>query len=104
MWHVKLSTWMEEHEYMPVNNDKTIFMKWDCDDFILIRTFLDDFALVPTTQKLKDEFKRLYAKDFDFTGGEAGSIQYTRGSPSDEPAPPSAMVPLMRRIAQAAPP
>jgi hypothetical protein len=69
-WHVKLSTWMEEHEYMPVNNEKTIFMKWDGDDFILIGTFVDDFAAVPTTQKLKDEFERLYAKDFDFTGGE----------------------------------
>ena len=25
-WHVKLSTWVEEHIYMPVNNEKTIFM------------------------------------------------------------------------------
>ena len=61
---------MEEHEYMPVNNEKTIFMKWDGDDFILIWTFVDDLRQsVPTTQKLKDEFERLYAKDFDFTGG-----------------------------------
>ena len=28
-WHVRLSTWMEEHEYMPVNNEKTMFMKGD---------------------------------------------------------------------------
>ncbi len=26
-WHVHLSTWMEEHRYLPVNNEKTIFMK-----------------------------------------------------------------------------
>jgi hypothetical protein len=26
-WHLKLSTWMEEHQYLPVNNEKTIFMK-----------------------------------------------------------------------------
>ncbi len=32
-WHLKLSTWMEEHQYLPVNNEKTIFMKWDGDDF-----------------------------------------------------------------------
>jgi hypothetical protein len=28
-WHVRLSTWIEEHRYLPVNNDKTIFMKWE---------------------------------------------------------------------------
>jgi hypothetical protein len=64
-----LSTWMEEHGYLPVNNEKTIFMKWEEDDFIINGVFVDDFATIPTSQKLKDEFEALYTADFDVTGG-----------------------------------
>ena len=69
-WHLKLSTWIEGHQYLPVNNEKTIFMKWDGDDFILHGIFVDDFASIPTSEKLKLEFEELYAADFDFTGGK----------------------------------
>ncbi len=69
-WHLKLSTWMEEHQYLPVNNEKTIFMKWDGDNFILHGIFVDDFTSIPTSEKLKLEFERLYAADLDFTGGK----------------------------------
>ena len=68
-WHVRLSTWMEEHEYLPINNEKTIFMKWVGDDFIIHGVFVDDFKSIPTSKKLKDEFERLYSADFEFTGG-----------------------------------
>ncbi len=27
VWHLKLSTWMEEHQLLPVNTEKTTFMK-----------------------------------------------------------------------------
>ncbi len=47
-WHVHLSTWMEEHGYLPVNNEKTIFMRWEEDDFIIHGVFVDDFATFPT--------------------------------------------------------
>ena len=33
--HAHLSTWMEEHEYLHVDNEKTIFMKWEGDKFII---------------------------------------------------------------------
>ena len=68
-WHVRLSTWMEDHGYSPVNNEKTIFMKWEGDDFIIHGVFVDDFATIPTSQRLKEEFETLYAKDFEVTGG-----------------------------------
>ena len=58
-----------EHEYLPVNNENTIFMKWEGEEFILIGVFASDLSAIPTTpsQKLKEEFEtlRLYAKDFD---------------------------------------
>ena len=31
--------------------------------------FVDDFATIPTSQRLKEEFETLYAKDFGVTGG-----------------------------------
>jgi hypothetical protein len=68
-WHVRLSTWMEEHGYLSVNTEKTIFMKWEEDDFIIHRVFDDDFPTIPASQKLKDEFEALYSVDFDVTGG-----------------------------------
>ena len=55
-WHVRLSTWMEEHGCLPVNNEKTMFMKWENDDFILHGTFVDDFATIPTSEKLREDF------------------------------------------------
>jgi hypothetical protein len=27
-WHQTISGWMESHDYMAVNNEKTMFMKW----------------------------------------------------------------------------
>jgi hypothetical protein len=64
-WHMRLSTWMVEHGYLPVN-EKTIFMKWDSEDedFIIHGVFVDDFATIPT----KDKFEALYSANFDVTG------------------------------------
>ncbi len=42
---------------MAVNNEKTMFTKWDGYDFIIHGTFVDDFATIPTSEKLKDEFE-----------------------------------------------
>jgi hypothetical protein len=53
---------------VPVNNEKTIFMKWEEDDFIIHGVFVHDFATIPTSQKLKDEFEALYSADFNVTG------------------------------------
>ena len=70
-WHVRLSTWMENNGYLPINNlnEKTIFMKWYGEDFIIHGVFVDDFATIPTSQKLKEEFEALYSSEFDVTGG-----------------------------------
>ena len=34
-WHERISSWMEEHEYHAVNNDKTMFMKWQGTNWIM---------------------------------------------------------------------
>ena len=33
--HLRISGWMESHGYPAINSEKTMFMKWDGDDFIL---------------------------------------------------------------------
>ena len=44
-------------------------MKWEGGDFILHGTFVDDFATISTSEKLKEEFVLLYLADFDVIGG-----------------------------------
>ena len=79
-WHILLSIWMEEHEYLSFNNEKTIFMKWEVQEFILIRVFVDDFSAIPTTQTLKEEFE---SRDPEhITRGGAGGHQMPRDARS----------------------
>ena len=68
-WHLCISEWMEKNGYPAVNSEKTIFMKWQGDDFIIHGLFVDDMMHIPTCDKLKQEFLAKYSKDFDITGG-----------------------------------
>ena len=69
-WHGRISSWMEEHEYLAVNNEKTMFMKWQGTDWIMHGVFVDDMMHTSTSTKMLKEFFALYAKDFSFSGGE----------------------------------
>ena len=68
-WHIRISEWMEKNGYPAVNSEKTIFMKREGTDFIMHGLFVDDMMHVPTCDRLRDEFLRLYQKDFEITGG-----------------------------------
>jgi hypothetical protein len=49
---------MEEHAYdsVTVNNEKTIFMKWEENDSTLQGIFVHDLTnIIPTSLKLKEE-------------------------------------------------
>jgi hypothetical protein len=61
---------MESHEYPAINSEKTMFMKWDGDDFILHRLFVDDVSIIPTLDHLKKGFTALCLADLDVTGGD----------------------------------
>jgi hypothetical protein len=50
---------MEQNGYPAVNSEKTIFMKRQGSDFIMHGLFVDDMMLVPTCDKLRDEFLTL---------------------------------------------
>ena len=68
-WHMRISDWMEKHDYPAVNSEKTIFMKREGADFIIHGLFVDDMMHVPTCDRLRNEFLELYKKDFEITGG-----------------------------------
>ena len=69
-WHTKISGWMSDNGYEPVNSEKTIFMKRSGEDFIIHGLFVDDIKHVPTSQALLDEFLEKYSRDFEVTGGK----------------------------------
>ncbi len=61
---------MDGEKRLPaVNNEKTIFMKLQGNDFIIHCLFVDDMMHVPICDVLKQEFMEEYTKDFQITGG-----------------------------------
>ena len=64
-WHLRISTWMEEHGYAAVNSEKTISMKHVEDEWIMHGLFVDDMIHAATSDELRDQFIREYQEDFD---------------------------------------
>jgi hypothetical protein len=69
-WHQRISGWMESHDFMPVNNEKTMFMKWEGSNFIMHGLVVEEMALASTSQKMIKKFMKEYSKDFEYTGGD----------------------------------
>ncbi len=69
-WHLRISGWMKSHGYPAINSEKTMFMKWDGDDFILHGLFMDDMSTILTSDHFKEEIMALDSADFDVTGGD----------------------------------
>jgi hypothetical protein len=63
-WHVRISTWMEDHGYEAENSEKTIFMKHENEDWIMHCLFVDDMIHASTSEKRKLEFIAEYQGDF----------------------------------------
>jgi hypothetical protein len=61
---------MESHDYMAVNKERTMFMKWEGSDCIIHGLFVDDMAHVSTSQKMIKKFMKEYSEDFGYTGGD----------------------------------
>ena len=66
-WHVHMSTWMEDRCYLAVNSEKTIFMKRSGEDWILHGHYVDNIIHASTSEALRQEFIRDYARDFEIT-------------------------------------
>jgi hypothetical protein len=70
-WHSKISTWMVSTGYKAVNDEKTIFMRREGDEFLIHGLFVDDMKHITNGLRLYKEFLDKYAAAFDITGGHA---------------------------------
>ena len=52
--HVRISTWMEEHGYLAVNREKTIFMRREGEEWKMHGLFVDDMIHAATNDELHD--------------------------------------------------
>ncbi len=70
-WHVLISTWMEDHGYVAVNSEKTIFMKRENGEWIMHGLVVDDMIHASTSEELiaqlKKKFIKEYKSDFEIT-------------------------------------
>ena len=66
-WHTRVSTWMIENDYLPVNEEKTIFRKQEGSDYIIHGLYVDDIKSVPSCPRLMKEFDEKYALEFEST-------------------------------------
>jgi hypothetical protein len=69
-WHVRISTWLEDHGYLAINSEKTIFMKHEGEEWIVHGLFVDDMIHAATNDNLRDQFIIEYKADFDITLGD----------------------------------
>jgi hypothetical protein len=52
MHYGRISTWMEDHDYVAVNSEKTIFMKRVLEDWIMHGLFVDEMVHASTSDDL----------------------------------------------------
>ncbi|GJQ93709.1 ribonuclease H-like domain-containing protein [Tanacetum coccineum] len=58
-WYATLSTFLEEHRYRRGTIDKTLFIKKDKKDIMLVQVYVDDIIFCSTGKSWCDEFKAL---------------------------------------------
>nr|GEV01397.1 retrovirus-related Pol polyprotein from transposon TNT 1-94 [Tanacetum cinerariifolium] len=69
-WYETLSTYLLENRFRRGIIDKTLFIKKDKDDILLVQVYVDDIIFGPTKKSLCTEFKGFMHKKFQmsFTG------------------------------------
>ncbi len=65
---------MERNGYAAVNSEKTMFMQRSGSEYIIHGLFVDDMMHIYSCDAIKDEFMKLYSKDFEITGGSLMKI------------------------------
>ncbi|GKD15926.1 putative ribonuclease H-like domain-containing protein [Tanacetum coccineum] len=86
-WYETLSTYLLENRFRRGTIDKTLFIKKDRGDILLVQVYVDDIIFGSTKKSLCDEFERIMHKRFQMSSiGELTfflGLQYPRDSPFD---------------------
>nr|GEV07755.1 retrovirus-related Pol polyprotein from transposon TNT 1-94 [Tanacetum cinerariifolium] len=63
-WYETLSTYLLENRFRRGTIDKTLFIKKDIDDILLVQVYVDDIIFGSTKKSLCDEFEQMMHKRF----------------------------------------
>ncbi|GKA42019.1 putative ribonuclease H-like domain-containing protein [Tanacetum coccineum] len=66
-WYATLSTFLEKHEYRRGTIDKTLFIKKDKKDIMLVQVYVDDIIFGSTRKSWCDEFEALMKDIFQMS-------------------------------------
>nr|GFB79247.1 putative ribonuclease H-like domain-containing protein [Tanacetum cinerariifolium] len=66
-WYARLSTFLLKHGYRRRTIDKTLFIKKDSKDIILVQVYVDDIIFGSTIKYWCDEFKTLMQSEFEMS-------------------------------------
>nr|GFA03986.1 ribonuclease H-like domain, reverse transcriptase, RNA-dependent DNA polymerase [Tanacetum cinerariifolium] len=77
-WYATLSTFLERNGYRRGATDKTLFIKQDKKDIILVQVYVDDIIFGSTKKSWCDEFEELM-KNSDYAGANLDRKSTTRG-------------------------
>nr|GEV64662.1 putative ribonuclease H-like domain-containing protein [Tanacetum cinerariifolium] len=66
-WYETLSTYLLENGFTRGTIDKTLFIKKDRDDILLVQVYVDDIIFGSTKKSLCDEFEQMMYKSFQMS-------------------------------------
>ncbi|GKF39650.1 putative ribonuclease H-like domain-containing protein, partial [Tanacetum coccineum] len=66
-WYARLSTFLLKHNYRRGTIDKTLFIKKNCRDIILVQVYVDDIIFRSTKKAWCDEFEVLMKGEFEMS-------------------------------------
>nr|GEV62862.1 uncharacterized mitochondrial protein AtMg00810-like [Tanacetum cinerariifolium] len=66
-WYETLSTYLLENKFKRGTLDKTLFIKKDRDDILLVQVYVDDIIFGSTKKSLCDEFEQMMQKGFQMS-------------------------------------
>ncbi|GJS30720.1 putative ribonuclease H-like domain-containing protein [Tanacetum coccineum] len=76
-WYATLSTYLLENRFRRGTIDKTLFIKKDKDDILLVQVYVDDIIFGSTKKSLCTEFEHMMHKRFQMSsiyGGEGSTV------------------------------
>nr|GFD16874.1 retrovirus-related Pol polyprotein from transposon TNT 1-94 [Tanacetum cinerariifolium] len=66
-WYERLSTFLLKHGYRRGTVDKTLFIKKDSKDIMLVQVYVDDIIFGPIRKDWYEEFETMMQSDFEMS-------------------------------------
>ncbi|GJS07840.1 reverse transcriptase domain-containing protein [Tanacetum coccineum] len=80
-WYARLSTFLLKHNYKRGTIDKTLFIKKNSRDIILVQVYVDDIIFGSTNKAWCDDFEVLIKGEFEMSAMVKKIFKYLKGQP-----------------------